>query len=75
MSLAKPEDRPVVQAIATEFLKVADRHGVEPEQILQAMIAISAASIREEAGKDRKYALELFDRYRESLLSTILSQY
>lgn len=75
MSLVKPEDREVVQAITSEFLKIAQRAGVSQEQALQAMIAVSAALIREAAGKDRKYALELFGRYKASLLDSILSQY
>jgi hypothetical protein len=75
MSLVKPEDKAVVQATAAEFFKVAVHHGVAPEQLLQAMIAMSASLIKEEAGKDRKYALDLFGRYKASLLDAILSQY
>lgn len=75
MSLVKPEDQAIVEALSAEFLKVVVGTGVSHEQALQTMIAVSAALIRETAGKDRKYALELFDRYKASLRDSILSQY
>lgn len=75
MSLVKPEDKAIVEALSAEFLKIVVRAGMTREQALQTMIACSAALIREEAGKDRKFALDLFGRYKASLLDSILSTY
>lgn len=71
MSLTKPEDRPVVEAAAAAFLKVCMEQGIKEEQVLQTTIAIAAASIQKEAGKDKTYALDLLGRYGRTLRSAV----
>lgn len=71
MALCEPEDKPAVEAAAIDFIKLCDRHGLEPEQIIQAGVTVVASAISEEAGSDLGYAMELAERFIRSLKSAI----
>ncbi len=71
MGLCAPEDRPAVTGAATEYMKICNQHGLAPEQIVQACIALAATAIKREAEGDLTYALELVDRFAISLKSGV----
>jgi hypothetical protein len=71
MPLCDPEDKQVVEALAAEFLKMADARGFESTNILQAVIAVAAAVIGQEANGDLNVALDWLGRFQRSLLSAI----
>lgn len=72
MALANPEDQPYVEAAAAEFLGICERKEFTVKTILQTSIAVSAATILEEAKGDKNYASELLERYMRSLRTTVL---
>ena len=71
MGLTDPEDVPTVTAASSEFIKVCDRHGLDPEQIIQAAIAIQAGAILEIADGDLSHAFELVSRSEKTLHSAV----
>lgn len=69
MSLFKPEDEPFVDEAATQFLAICEKKEFSSKTILQTAIAVSGATILEEAKGDKNYAHELLERYIRSLRS------
>ena len=71
MSLTDPEDVSTVTAASVEFMKLCDRHGLDPEQIIQVAIAVQASAVFELAECDLGHALDLVSRSEKTLRSAV----
>lgn len=71
MSLTSREDREVVTAAALEFMKICERHGLSPENIVHVTIAVGASALQAIAEGNRAYLEKLLSQYQRSFETAV----